>query len=261
MPVYRTFAKRKDEAAKAGIPVVYRYDQLPEALRVQFVHILQRAVFPFEQHPDYLDWWRWVHDTLANEIGVLDLVEVPYYPRDRQRAEQCIQFLLESENVDQVLSLIELCFVLIDGYIREVANRGSIRLQQRIQTADEAIDELNRRFQEHAIGYQYQAGQIIEVSSQYLHTEAVEPAIALIHTAGFEGASEEFMTAHKHFREGNGKEAIAQALNAFESTMKIICEHFGWSYSQSDTASKLVTVLFDNGLVPSQMLSHFNGSQ
>jgi hypothetical protein len=37
---------------------------------------------------------------------------------------------------------------------------------------------------------------------------------------------------------------------AFESTMKIICENKRWPYNQNDTASRLIKVCLDNGLVP-----------
>lgn len=50
------------------------------------------------------------------------------------------------------------------------------------------------------------------------------------------------------------------ASNAFESTMKSICTARGWAFdAQRDTASALVKVLFDNGLVPTHLQNQFNG--
>ena len=126
------------------------------------------------------------------------------------------------------------------------------------QPADDAIAELNHRFREHGIGYQYQGGQIIAVNSQYLHSEVVEPAISLLHDANFEGALQEFMAAHEHYRKGNYKEAIVNAGSAFESTMKTICEKRNWAYSR-DTASALIDTVFGNHLIPPEMRSHFTG--
>ena len=41
---------------------------------------------------------------------------------------------------------------------------------------DEAIDQLNRRFREHSVWYQYESGQIVKVDSQDIHSEVVKPA-------------------------------------------------------------------------------------
>ncbi|GAJ00054.1 unnamed protein product, partial [marine sediment metagenome] len=126
------------------------------------------------------------------------------------------------------------------------------------QDPDDAIEELNDRFKEHEIGYQYVSGTIIPMDSQYIHTEAVRPAISLLQEAGFDGASEEFLNAHKHYREGRNKEAIAEALKAFESTMKSICSFMTWEVPQNATAKPLIDVCFSNGLIPKALSSHFN---
>ena len=127
------------------------------------------------------------------------------------------------------------------------------------QPADDAIAELNHRFREHGIGYQYQGGQIIPVNSEYLHSEAVEPAISLLYDANFSGALEEFMAAHEHYRKGDHKAAITSAGSAFESTMKTICDRRKWNYDPKATASKLIEVLYDNEIIPSEMKTHFTG--
>ena len=66
------------------------------------------------------------------------------------------------------------------------------------------------------------------------------------------------MQAHEHYRKGNNKDAIVNAQNAFESTMKAICDQRGWDYgTERATASKIIDVLFKNNLIPSEMQSHF----
>ncbi len=55
------------------------------------------------------------------------------------------------------------------------------------------------------------------------------------------------------------KEAMSNALKAFESTMKAICDENGWGYKEGDTASKLVKIVLDNGLVPHYMEKHLAG--
>jgi hypothetical protein len=127
------------------------------------------------------------------------------------------------------------------------------------QTPDDAIAELNRRFREPGVGYQYVGGDIIRVDSHFLHAEAVKPALALLNAARFTGPADEFMRAFEHHRKGENKDAIADALNAFESTIKAICDARKWTYGPKDTAKPLMDILFKNGLVPSELESHFAG--
>ena len=259
MPIFRTFAKRKEEAAKAGKPTIYSYDALPDGFRAQVVHILRDTICKVAYLDERDDWWRYIHDTLAREMGVFDIVRGQSNPRNEDRMQSCFRFLVESRDINQVLSLVEISFYFIDTVIRNARHRLSYYEAENSQTPDDAIHELNQRLQEHSIGYQFQGRQIIEVSSQYLHAEAVEPAITLLYEAGFEGALEEFMAAHKHFREGNREAAITEVCKAFESVLKAICDRQGWSYSKGDTASRLLVILYEKQLIPSEMQSHFNG--
>ena len=255
MPTYDTFKKRKQRAENAGQPVIYRDDILPDPFRVQVVQIWRRTIghqAGWESAgvlgSGYL--WAEMNEILATEMGQFTL-----WPTARHHKECCEEFLLHYKGIDDVLSLIEISFRIVDGRLREKQFLAAFPTDW--QSADDAIAELNHRFREHGIGYQYQGGQIIAVNSQYLHSEVVEPAISLLHDSKFDGALQEFMDAHKHYREGNNKDAIVNAGNAFESTMKIICEKRNWGYDSRGTASKLVDTLFDNGLIPSEMKNHF----
>ncbi len=255
MPVYDTFAKRKQMAQHSGKPVIYRDDILPQGFRVQVAHILGGTIGHNElllsasiMHPDTL--WQNIDHILSRELGKFTLWE-----SGRSSQDRCIQFLLNHDNIDEVLSLIEIAFQIVDTTIREMQQRVGYNIHS--QPSDDAIDELNHRFREHGIGYQYQGGQIIAVNSQYLHSEVVEPSISLLHDGNFDGASQEFMAAHEHYRKGNYKEAIVNAGSAFESTMKTICDKRNWAYGPKDTAAKLIDVLFGKGLLPSEMQNQF----
>ena len=256
--VFMTYTKRKKEAENAGKPVTYRYDYLPRGFRVQVVHIWIQALNTEDSFA--VNCWESIHDTFAKEeMQVFELIPNSAFPRNRLR--DCSDFLLQNDDIDQLLSLIELSFLYIDGVVRVKGLRYYREDWERgiKQPPDSAIKELNERFREHAIGYQYSEGKIVKVDSQYLHSEAVEPAITLLHDAEFDGALQEFMTAHKHYRERAYKDAIVNASNAFESTMKTICDARGWTDSPSATSSKLIKILFDNNLVPPEMKSHFTG--
>ena len=253
MPRFDIFAKRKLAVENAEKPVIFVQNRLPQQFRVQVVWILGGLIetpsrgydlsSPGRLFPS--EFWKPVRDTLAAELGRFYLERANEFPW-----ADCLDFILEGRDVDHVLSLIELVFYSVENEV------GS--LPRRRQIAADAIDELNHRFLEHSIGYQYQSGRIISVESQYVHQEIVEPAIALLHHANFNGPLQEFMDAHAHYRKGEMKDAITDAGNAFESTMKAICDARGWNYDKTKSvASTLIGILFDNELIPREMQSHF----
>ena len=134
-----------------------------------------------------------------------------------------------------------------------------MRLTNSSQIADDAIAELNVRFREHGIGFQFLEGLIVQVDSEYVHSEATKPAIGLLREKHYAGAQQEFLNAHQHYRKGETKEALNDCLKAFESVMKAICEKRGWSYPRDATARALIDVCFENELIPSFWQSQYSG--
>ena len=118
---------------------------------------------------------------------------------------------------------MELCFLTIDTRVRDRIS-NALRADCKItQTPADAIEELNHRFRQAAVGYQYESGQIIWIDSGHLQTEITHVAFTLLRDGRFAGPNEEFHTAHKHLRKGETKQAITMANNAFESKLKTIC--------------------------------------
>lgn len=258
MGIFETYSKRQRRLPNSGKNDVYRYDDLPERFRIQVIHIWDSALGVFYQYHGYSTghdspankWWMGVHSILARERGDFHLGDGFSSP-DRQ----CKQFLLGA-NVEDALDIIEISFRIIDRVVREqypyVFNEARVT-----QNADDAIAELNHRFQEHGIGYQYVGGKLIRVDSQFTHEEVVKPALSLLNDAGFEGPADEFIRAFDHYRHGRYKEAIAEALKAFESTMKAICAARKWDHPANATAKPLADILFAKGLIPPELEGHF----
>jgi hypothetical protein len=66
------------------------------------------------------------------------------------------------------------------------------------------------------------------------------------------------MGAHERHRRNEDKDAINWALKAFESTLKAICTARGWHFDRSrDTASKLLEIVFAQGLIPTYLQTQF----
>lgn len=243
--IYETFSKRLKRRERAGQPDIYQYDDLPGVLRVQVFHILRGML------GHYPNLWDKIHGQLTREMGVLHLGDNARNPSDTN----CVHLLQHGPTLE-VLDLIELSFLVVSD-LRNLTSHSQYWSPE--QSPEEAVDELNYRFREHGVGYQFEGGEIVRVDSQYVHAEAVKPAISLLNTSGFSGASDEFLKAHEHYRKGRFVEATNEALKAFESTMKAICDKNGWTYRESDAAKALIKTVLDRGLVPKYMETHLSG--
>ena len=73
----------------------------------------------------------------------------------------------------------------------------------------------------------------------------------------YEGANAEFLKAHEHYRAGRHKECMNECLKAFESCIKAICEARGWDYEGQRGIRDLIGIVFERGLIPTFMQSHF----
>ena len=156
-------------------------------------------------------------------------------------------FFLFENDVEKALDAVELSFLIIDKVTRIYEYLLNIDASKK---ADAAINELNSRFKEHGVGYQYTRPQIIRIDSELIHSEVVKPALRLLCQEHFAGAQEEFLKAHEHYRNGNPKEALTDCLKAFESVMKAICDKRGWHYEESATSKSLIQICLDNKLIP-----------
>ncbi|MEG4445816.1 hypothetical protein QUB47_27635 [Microcoleus sp. AT9_B5] len=264
MDINNLYSKRKKLADRGNQSEVYQYTNLPLEFRRQVVHIWSTAIGSYSGKPYYEGYeplvgrlWRSIHDSLARELGLFNLGNEFQHP-----FEQCKFFLLDpNTSVEHQLDLIEFTFRFIDTVIPELLQDPQhSRHLETSQLPEKAISELNHRFREHAIGYQYNNGQIIRVDSGFIHAEVVVPALSLLSSEHFKGAEEEFRSAHAHYRKEEYKDAILDAHNAFESTMKTICGECKWPYSKG-TASELIKVVLDNELIPKYLQNHLSSLQ
>jgi hypothetical protein len=244
------FSKRQNRA-RGDVPDVYQYDDIPNPLRVQVVHILKDA---FGDHTAYetnaKSAYEFINDTLCREYGVFELQS-----RANDHFEAVANFFLQTPEVEKAIDVIELAFRLIDRVVRDNEYKYSdIQLK-----ADEAIAELNFRFREHGVGYQYESGIMVRVDSQLVHAEVVKPTLNILSKKMFKGANQEFLSAHDHYRNRKYKECLNDCLKAFESTMKAICDKRKWKYEKTVTSKKLISILFEKELIPPFMQSHFGG--
>lgn len=244
------FSKRQKKA-RGDTPEVFVYDTIPQPLRVQVVHIWRDVIGrSSEFHSPADNVYRRIVEALAREYGVFVLA-------DGTSPEDVLKnFILSEREVDKILDCIEVSFLLIAFFHSRISNYSG-RAHTKL-TVEKAIEELNQRFLEHGVGYEYVPFEIIRKDSEFLHQETIKPALNLLQDSRYKGANEEFLKAHEHYRHGEIKDCLVYCLKSLESTLKTICEIRNWQFEQSDTAKTLLSIVFRNKLVPMFWQSHFN---
>jgi hypothetical protein len=251
MAVFDLFSKRQKKL-KGEVPDVFTYDAIPVKLRVQIIHIIRDAVGKDRYGSnDAQGVYQYMHETLCREYGVFTLKQ-----HANSNEDAVFDFFLNCENNDETLDVIEIAFKLINTYVRENDYQWSA---ERKISQDDAISELNHRFKEHAIGYQFESNEIIRVDSTFLHSEVIKPTLTLLSEKIYKGANEEFLKAHEHYRHGRNKECLNECLKAFESVMKAICKKRKWTFTEKDTAKRLIEICFSNELIPLYLQNQFTG--
>ena len=235
---------------------VYQYDKLPDKLKVQIVHIWKETIGedysggqwnPSSENRKYLET---CYNILCKELGVFDLnKEDTFLGNTVSYSQNISKYFLSEKNIEKALSVVE----LMTGFTKIFADK----YPHGINISD-TIEELNQRFREYGVGYQYENDQIIRVDSEFIHAEAVKPALQLLSNPMYKGAQEEFLSAHEHYRQGRYDAALTDCLKAFESTMKIILDKRDWEYGNEDSSKRLVDCCLANGLIPTFWTDHFN---
>jgi tetratricopeptide (TPR) repeat protein len=251
MAISNLFSKRQ-KVLRGEVSDIYSYDTIPPNLLVQVTYIIKDAIGKDKSYSRYGTYeeakqaYRKIYDILCREYGKAYLTNGDIDPE-----AQIFNFLQTNINVEKSIDVIELCCKHINTYIRNLESYSDYAFIS--LTPSEAISDLNTRFKENSVGYAFEGNEIVRVDSTYIHSEIAKPTIALLYGSKFQGANEEYMKAHEHYRHGRNKECLTECLKAFESTMKIICTEKGWTFDKGDAAKKLIQICLQHGLVPEYM--------
>lgn len=190
MPVKNIFSKRNNPEI---FDDNYVYDELPKKLRVQIIHIIFDTV-GIDQNGNIsiLNDFKKIYKTLCREWGVYSISNIDFYEEDNEKSE--IMYAVEYESsFEKTMDIIEEIFIYINTKCRTKEHQNyalDIELNP-----DEAINELNIRFKESSVGYQFENNQIIRIDNTYIHSEIIKPTLTLLNNAKFELANEEYMEA------------------------------------------------------------------
>ncbi|MBE6050993.1 MAG: hypothetical protein E7214_10175 [Clostridium sp.] len=245
--IYELYSKRMKKE-KGEVNDIYQYDELPKKLRVQIAHILSSAILRFK----YDSIWDEIKCIMCKEMGLFQLGDDDYTCAE----EECLDYLLQHENIEEVLDIIELAIV----FIKENHIVINDRVTGKVEFPEQIINEINYRFRENNVGYEFVGNQIIRIDRKLIHSEVIKPAINLLYEEKFSGANDEFLKAHEYYRKKEYKNSILYAGKAFESAMKTVCEEMQYTYNKNkDTANKLIEILCENEFIPMSLKNHFQG--
>lgn len=249
MCMYELLSKRIRNAL--GEPEVFLYNSFPQPFRNQVFYILEDVLSPYSTFDENL--WDIFEEQFCREKG---LKGMGYKKPSKGYGKSSIGKYFEDSSDIDFLDSIDFFFHLIDTKLRTL--KPQYKYDYDADTAvNDAIVELNYRFKQHNLGYEFIDSQIITIDSTLLHETVVKPALKILFEEGFEGSEDEIREAYEKRRKGDNKNAILEAGKAFESTMKTICEKQGYTYDKSkDTAQKLISILENNGFFPSYMNAH-----
>ena len=249
--MYRLFSERNKKPTDEID--VYIYNDIPTPFRNQLFYIIDELINTYNKclMSTEVNIWQTTHDFFCREKGLKEMSRESRYYRTK------IEDFIDTSSDMDLLDFIDVAF----HYFYYIAPK--IHSQEPFGKAKEstisAIEELNERFQQHNIGYEFVDGTLVRIDNMHIHREYIKPAMNLLHTNGFDGAEEEYTKAFDALRNHDSKNAIINAEKAFESTMKTICAKRGFSFDpEKDAAKKLISILKDNGYFPGYMEDHLN---
>ncbi len=243
MALLNTWSRRKRDAerAAAGTADVYRYDAPSERLREQIRQLIDRAAENVSR-AIYRDTVKFMRLELGRPVLVDGFVQ--------DFDDELGFFIIREKDVDEWLTAVETATRIINYHAKQGYHPNR---------SEDFITELNARMLEDSFGFQFSGGAIIQISSQFVHSEMIVPVLNLLNNQRFAGANSEFRQAHAEFRAGEYEDCIHDCCNALESVLKVIIAEKGWGFQPTDTAKKLLEVAFTNGLIPVHMQNSFAG--
>lgn len=268
MPPYEPFFRRNPPAP---IPEGERFHALwfvqglPDEFRLQVMNNL-KAVIGERRRVSYTRAslgrelvtpgaiWRSIVDTIEHELGR----ELDRYERSSYEEVFHDWFFHGDTPVSWSLTAIEIALITIAENETEIANYQDEYRSQK--TLADAVADINLRFRHQDLAYDIDPESLLVrvIDSDFMHSKVVSPTLSLIRSSGFAGVEAEFTAALEHHRYGREEAAIVEALKAFESTMKQICDERGWNYDRDrDTSVRLIDIVLENELLPGWVLEQF----
>ncbi|GCE90869.1 hypothetical protein MSKU15_2470 [Komagataeibacter diospyri] len=249
-----TYSRRVRATLQSGCDV-YGYDHIPQNLRAQILHIAT-DIYGECSSTTYnrstgrnisREKWEKLNKILCRELGVFKL---PFSKGVTDIRMQVFHYIYNPEtNYLNVLDFIDIFMNMDTEYL---SSSDSMRREH-------AKLELNARFQEAEIGYQFENGKIIRIDSQEIHKEIIKPVLNLLSNPIFDFVNKEYRVAHERYRNGEVKDCILACGRSFESMIKCICDNKKWTdYEKGARATDLITYIRNKNLFQDDNSKVFN---
>ncbi|PML91933.1 STM4504/CBY_0614 family protein [Vibrio breoganii] len=253
MAIHELYSMRN----KAKYPDVYQYERASRKLRTQVAQILVATIgnkigYDYQKTPSQ-EVYEIIFDILKRAYGEDELAG--HYSGSSHWLHKYLTG--DYLDIEEFLDVVELTCDVIDKHVRprwaRFKNNDNV-----FQNPDDALEEINERMKRDGFGYEFTDGIIVRIDEQYIHAEAVKPALCILQN--YEAPRQEFLEAHEHYRHRNFKECLMNCGRAFEGMMKIICDKEGWEYNPKKAgASNLIALCKDKGLFETHTQEHLNG--
>lgn len=237
---------RRKRLAQQDQADVYQYESMSPKLRQQILFVLSDWNSHITTYSRDLIVFKFVIKHMRKELGAPALSNYAHDDEDEFSA-----WFLSFDNLDHLINSIE--FAIIGA--RSVVDYNI----DGPKTLIDGIAEINARSLEDGFGFQIEGGQFIQIGNKFNHKQIIVPALHLLSGVNYSEANKEFRQAFNEFNLGNYDDCIHDCCNAFESVLKVILTKKKWEFSPNDTASKLIAIVFNNGLIPPYMQTEFAG--
>lgn len=240
--VFSVFSRRRRQSAAAAKPI-----ELPTTFRNRV--LLQCRERFNDARPGYPADSGFEEMLTDVRRDLLLLVGRPRLTTDASTAADDVLLFLAHASADEFLDFVELVFKS-EGYWRlspEDALVDDVNALFDLDNLPLALTPFVRETRDTPFHGHMRPGihvvafpTVVRKDSLVLHTEALEPAIALLSDSRFKSANTEFLAGLEDHRKGRHGECMTKCGSAFESVMKVICSVRGWPHQESDAASRLL---------------------
>lgn len=136
--------------------------------------------------------------------------------------------------------MLDLCFsTLAESKFSKFTKRQRAD-REVIRDVPSTFELINTAFLRNGVGYRFEGRELLKVSDELMHSQVVEPALRLLYAEGFEGPLDEYLRAHRHYRDGQPQDAVLDAHHAFESTLKTILPRLGVALTGEERPDQLI---------------------
>jgi hypothetical protein len=212
-------AAREEAAARArGETVDGLSDEAPSEFRQQLVYAINRAA-SWPVGPDYevRNLHRYliqeIRQYLREEYGVARLAAATDDP-----GVDLAVFIENSASTPQVMDVID---AVIHVFAEQMTTPALH--DYAVNAASNFAATISKRMKQHKLSYDLVEFKVVEKRSEELHTQAVAPALTLLHgRSRFTDAERQYRDALNELADGNWADAITDASAAVENVLRTI---------------------------------------